>query len=718
MSDDEPLQQNPVLIVDDDAPTRQILRGVLARQGLAVIEAADGAEAIALFARHPPSLVLLDVMMPVLDGFTTCARMRELDNHEGTPIVMLTGADDLASIERAFDVGATDFITKPIKWTLLTQRVRYALRAGRLYREVRQSRLRQASARRIARLVFWEWRLSDDTLTWSDDLEPLIGIPSRQLGKVADFLSLVHPEDLARVERLLALARAQTGVRAEPGAPIEIELRLLTSDRERVVRLVGERGLEGSDNDLIVGAFQDITDQRQAEALVDYLAFHDELTGLGNRRLFLGQVSEAIESLGSGPGADGRLLVGWLDIGAFHRHNEALGDRLGDLLLSELARRLRRLVGGSEWLARVGGDEFALMLRGSDCATTLERFEAILANLRRPFQVGGQETILTFSCGVACCPDHGSDANQLLTEAQDAQRTARVQARPIVIATPGERSSARVGELLALERALHKALEQQEFFLVYQPQMDLRSGRIVGVEALLRWQHPTLGLVSPVRFIPLLEQLDLISPVGRWVLEEACRQSCRWRDTGLELRVGVNLSPRQFLERQLFEQILAAIEAAGANPGTIELEITESLAMQDPTRAIRLLERLRETRVKIAIDDFGVGHSSLEYLLRFPIDTIKIDRAFVTHITSIQADRAIVRAVTAIGQTLGVTIIAEGVETLRQCDFLEALGVTEIQGYLIGKPMPAEALAALARDFSRPGSAEPPTHQIQAVPPP
>lgn len=716
MSDDQPLQQNSVLIVDDDAPTRQILEGVLSRQGLAVIEAADGEEAIALFTRHHPSLVLLDVMMPVLDGFATCARMRGLDNHEGTPIVMLTGTDDLVSIDRAFDAGATDFITKPIKWTLLTQRVRYALRAGRLAREVRQSRLRQASARRIAKLVFWEWHLSDDALTWSDDLEPLIGLPNRQLGKMADLLSLVHPDDLARVERLLALAREQRGATLESGASIEIELRLHTVDRERVVRLVGQRGLEGSDHDLVVGAFQDVTDQRQAEALVDYLALHDELTGLGNRRLLLGQITEAIESSGSGAG--GTLLVGWIDIGAFHRHNEALGDTLGDLLLSELARRLRRLVGGSEWIARVGGDEFALMLRGNDCASALERFEAILANLRRPFQVGGHETILTFSCGVACCTEPATDANQLLTQAQDAQRTARRQARPIVVTTPGERSSSRVGELLALERALHRALEQEEFFLVYQPQMDLRSGRLVGVEALLRWRHTTLGVVPPARFIPLLEQLDLISPVGRWVLEEACRQSCRWQATGLDLRVGVNLSPRQFLERQLFEQILAAIQETGASPGSIELEITESLAMQDPARAIRLLERLRETQVKIAIDDFGIGHSSLEYLLRFPIDTIKIDRAFVTNITSIQADRAIVRAVTAIGQTLGVTTIAEGVETLRQCDFLEALGVTEIQGYLIGKPMTADALAALARDFSRPGIAEPVTRQSRSVPPP
>lgn len=685
-----------LLIVDDDTPTRRLLRGVLDRQGFRLIEAADGAEAVELFERERPSLVLLDVMMPVMDGFDACARMRGLDQSEGTPLIMLTGADDIKAIDKAFGAGATDFITKPINWTLLTQRVRYSLRAGQLGREVRQNRLRQAAARRIAKLAFWEWRLTDDALYWSDDLETLIGIASQQLGHLDDFLRAIHPDDRGRARRLLDLVRQSEG-------QIEMELRMSAGGPDRLVRMIGERGVQGSDNDLVLGALQDVTDLRHTEALVDYLALHDELTDRPNRRLFLRRIGETLEALKAGrPGEV--LLVGWIDIARFHRHNEAMGEAGGDLLLIRMAQRLRELVGKQDAVARVGGDEFALMLRAPWTLDAIERFESILLNLRRPFHLAQGEAILTFSSGVACFPEHGIDANQLLLLAQDAQRLARSQARPMLVAKPDAPSQTRSVETLEIERALHTALEKQEFFLVYQPQMDLRSGTIVGVESLLRWRHPTWGLVSPTRFITPLESLGLITAVGQWVLEEACRQASRWERAGLDLRVGINLSPRQFQEPSLFATIQRAIQTSGASPARIELEITESLAMQDPANAIALLGRLRETGIKIAIDDFGIGHSSLEYLLRFPIDAIKIDRAFVSNITRVQADRVIVRAVTAIGQTMGLSVIAEGVETLRQCDFVDALGVSEIQGYLIGKPMEPERIESLLETFVRPGS--------------
>ncbi len=687
-----------LLIVDDDHSTRQLLRGVLARQGFAIIEARDGAEAVRLFEQQRPELVLLDVMMPVMDGFEACFRMRVIDHDQGTPVIMLTGADDMQAIDSAFNAGATDFITKPINWTLLTQRVRYALRAGRLNREVRQNRLRQASARRIARLAFWEWRLTDDSLHWSDDLETLTGIAGHRLSHLQDFLAAIHPDDRGRAQRALNLIRETEG-------QLELELRLIADGGERLVHLVGERGGHGSDGNLFVGAFQDVTDMRRTAALVDYLALHDELTDLGNRRLFLRQIGDALQSIAADAG--GALLVGWIDIVSFHRHNDALGEAVGDRLLTEIAHRLQRLMLGPDAVARVGGDDFALLLHAPDQDAAIERFESILFSLRRPFHLVEQDTILTFSSGIACFPDHGADANQLLTQAQEAQRLARVQGRPVVMAAPKADSHAAFSETLALEHALHEALDREQFFLLYQPQMDLRAGRIVGVESLLRWRHPTLGLVPPSRFVPLLENLGLISAVGQWVLEEACRQSCRWIQAGIDLRVGINLSPQQFLDAAMFERILETIQKTGAKPASIELEITESLAMQDPASAIGLLGRLRNAEIKIAIDDFGIGHSSLEYLLRFPIDTIKIDQAFVRNITRVQADRAIVRAVTAIGQTLGLSIIAEGVETLRQCDFVEALGVTEIQGYLIGKPMEPALIAALYADFIRPGTETP-----------
>lgn len=681
-----------ILVVDDDTPTRMLLKSVVGKQGYDLIEAADGERAVALFESERPDLVLLDVMMPIMNGYVACARIRTLDNGEGTPVVMLTAADDIDAIEAAFTAGATDFITKPISWPLLIQRVRYALRGGTLTRELRQNRLQQASARLIAKLGFWEWHPDDGRLSWSDDLQLLLGVRPQAITTVEHLINHVHRDDRNRVRRNFLIPPLQ-------GERFELEVRFKAGNEERIVRMVGERGNEGSDHDRVFGAFQDVTDSRRAEALVDYLAFHDDLTGLANRRLFIREVREALLA---SEGIDGQtLLVGWIDITRFHRHNEALGEAVGDMLLTLVAKRLRAMAPENTRIARVGGDEFAVMLSGHGDEDALNRLKMLLECLNAAFVAGRHETFLTFSAGFASFPGHGSDAEQLLLLAQEAQRKARSQGRQVAVAMPdgGKQSS----KALDIEHALRRALENKEFHLVYQPQMDLRLGRIVGVEALLRWHHPERGLIPPVQFIPLLEEIGLISVVGNWVLEAASRQAAAWAQAGTPLRVGVNLSPRQFVDPELFSQVCRATRTAQLSNDLLELEITESLAMQDPDHSIDILDRFRRQGFHIAIDDFGIGHSSLEYLLRFPIDAIKIDRAFVINITANQADRAIVRAVTAIGQTLGLKIIAEGVETLRQCDFIEALGVTEIQGYLIGKPMLPVELNQLLDCFVRPG---------------
>lgn len=681
-----------LLVVDDDTPTRMLLKSILGKQGYQIIEAANGEQAVELFSHEHPDLVLLDVMMPVKDGFSACAEMRSLDHDDGTPVVMLTAADDIEAIDRAFNAGATDFITKPISWPLLSQRVKYALRGSALNREVRHNRLQQASARQIAKLGFWAWRLADNRLDWSDDLEVLLGIAPERLASIDKLITCTHPDDQRRVRHGFALPPLA-------GGRMEIELRLRIGEDQRVLRMVGERGRAGQDIERVFGAFQDVTDSRRTEALVDYLALHDELTGLANRRLFIRQIRETLTTLPLGD--DPTLLVAWIDLTRFHRFNDALGENAGDMLLKMVGQRLRALLSEDSRVARVGGDEFAVMLRTHGDQDALHRFELVLEGLNHPFMIGQQETFLSYSAGIASYPTHGADAEQLLVLAQDAQRRARGLNQQIAVASlDGGKTTP---QSLDIERALRRALENNEFHLVYQPQMDLRAGRIVGVEALLRWNHPDRGPVPPVQFIPLLEETGLISAVGNWVLETACMQAMDWTAAGMPLRVGINLSPRQFVNPELFAQVSSAVRKSGVQPQLIELEITESLAMQDPDHSIDILERFRRQGFHIAIDDFGIGHSSLEYLLRFPLDAIKIDRAFVMNITSNQADRAIVRAVTAIGQTLGLKIIAEGVETLRQCDFIEALGVTEIQGYLIGKPMTAQALAELIGRFQRPG---------------
>lgn len=683
-----------LLIVDDDRATQALVKAVLTKEGFTILTASDGAAGVQRYIESAPDIVLMDVMMPVMNGFEATRQIRALDREEGIPIIMLTGADDIEAISAAFEAGATDFMTKPISWPLLSQRIRFSIRSGQLMRESRRSRMRESALRHIAQLGFWSWDPITQGFQWPEDIAEVVDAERFAAPDLQSLIATTHPDDRERV--LSAFTSA-----AAANLRIELEFRVQLAHAERILRFIGERGTEGRDMDRFFGAIQNVTDTRQAQALVDYLALHDELTGLGNRRLFSQAIVTQSESLTRG--SPGVILVGWVDLTRFHRFNDSLGEQTGDMLLQQIAQRLRALVGDGE-VARVGGDEFGILLRANDSEEANDRFKQILAALERPFKAGSEETYISTCAGFSIFPDDADKGGDMLTLAQEAQRQARAQGRNICSAL--EQGTSRTSSSLEMERDLRRALDRGEFHLVYQPQMNLREGRIVGVEALLRWQHPQKGLISPLDFIPTLEETGQIIEIGAWVIAEACRQAKRWQQAGTPLRVGINLSPRQFQEPSLLDTIIDATQKNGVRAELIELEITESLAMQDPERAITLLQMLRDSGYKIAIDDFGIGHSSLEYLLRFPLDSIKIDRSFVTRITSIQANRTIIRAITAIGQTLGASTIAEGVETLRECDFIEALGVNEIQGYLIGKAMHSEELASLIQDFRRPGEIE------------
>ncbi len=690
---DAPPGQSTILVVDDDPMLREMLADILGQQGYVVRAVGSGAEAVASFEAAPPDLVLLDVMMPGIDGFETCTRLRALDPVEDVPIIMVTGADDMAAIDRAFGVRATDFLTKPFRWKLLLQRVRYALRSGALRRAVRQGRQRDATALRIARVVFWEWRPRDDALAWSDGMLPLDGAPTPAPDDVAALLALVHPDDRGRLTGAFAHARTA-------GEPIELELRLALAAGERIVRVVGEPGTEGRDRDVVAGALQDITDLRKSERLAAHLALHDDLTGLGNRRWFLGALRDV---LADATAADETVLVAWIDLTRFQRVNDALGAPTADALLRRFARRLASHVPAPALVARPGGDEFAVALRAPDAEQARLLLDALLEALRAPIALQSGATVLSFATGVAWAPQHSDRADALVALAEEALRAARTEGTPLEFASRVQGGSRSASEF-SLERALRAAVDARRFSLAVQPQMDLHTGTVVGVECLLRWDGEDGTPVPPAVFVPILEETGLVVEVGTWVLEEACALQRRWAALGHDVRVGLNVSPRQFVDETLPARFGAILAASGVPAGRIELELTESLAMRRPEHTGRVLGALREAGALVAVDDFGVGHSSLAYLLRFPLDTIKIDRTFVTGITTNRANQAIVRAATAMAQSLGLTTIAEGVEVLREADFLDALGVREIQGWLVGRPMPAAALPAFLDRFTRPGS--------------
>ena len=459
--------------------------------------------------------------MPGLDGHAACAQIRLLLADDALPIVMLTAADDIASIETAFEAGATDFITKPISWPLLRERVRYALRAGNLTRQVRRAQLRELSVRRIAGLGYWEWLLSSDRLSWSEEFEPLAGIRAQDSVPREEFLARVHPDDRQRLHHAMERAR-------DVGARLDQEFRIHLQSSDRILRVVGERGLHGEDADRVFGVFQDLTSIRRTEALVDYLSLHDETTDLPNRRLFLRRAAERIQKVRAEN--DRVLLIGTIDIHRFARFNESLGEGGANRLLALWGQRLKHHQDGGTVVevARVGGDEFAVAIQATDGAAASAVFRRVQQALRQPVHLEQQELVVPFSAGWAVCPTHGHEAEPLLTLAQEAQRRARAQGRDDLGAEADDALSQRRQRLLAFERALHRALERQEFYLAYQPQMDVATGRIVGCEALIRWRSTEWGEVSPAEFVPLLEESGAIIDVGAWVLASAAQQAAAW----------------------------------------------------------------------------------------------------------------------------------------------------------------------------------------------
>jgi len=431
-----------------------------------------------------------------------------------------------------------------------------------------------------------------------------------------------------------------------------------------------------------------------ALAMIRQLATHDSLTGLPNRALFTESLTRAL-ARADRHGWPVALL--FMDLDRFKNLNDTLGHQLGDEALKEAARRLNSCIRESDVSARLGGDEFVLLVEEYEGPTVLiEIAERILAAIYQPLALGGHEINLSVSIGICTYPADARDANALLSNADIALYQAKEQGRNRYrFYSP--RHNAHTVERLALETGLRYAIERDELVLLYQPKIGIASGRIVGVEALVRWQHPELGLLRPDRFIPLAEETGLIAPIGLWVLRTACAQARAWREAGMPMPVAVNLSARQFHDGRLVADIAAILAAAGLEPGDLELEITESTVMQNPEQAVTLMEELRRLGVRLAMDDFGIGYSSIGHLKRFPIDSLKLDRTFVRDLPDDVNDVAITRAVIAMAHALSILVVAEGVEHEAQLDLLRTEGCDQYQGYYCQPPLTESELVRFVR---------------------
>lgn len=676
-----------IMVVDDDRLIRRMLVRELEAHGFKVKEAATGADALSQLEQNPVDLVLLDVCMLKMDGFATCRRLRAMPRFRVLPILMLTGLDDVESIANAFDAGATDFITKPINLPLVSERVRYALRTYQMARELAFNKQLLSHANKLSGLGHWQLDLVNRTIEFSAEAKKIMRLQTKKgFIPLKRLLKLLHPDSKTKMEQMLI--QIEKGRRSA-----SMDLCIYPGRvRERHVRVHAE--LMGQDTGtapgLVLGTVLDITEDKRKENLIKHQALHDELTALPNRRMFKEHLLQAI-TIAEHKGELLGLL--FMNLDRFKVINKTLGQALGDELLKMVADRLLSCVGSGNTVARLNGDEFTVLLQGIEGRKDIALIaDAIVETISETYILDGQEAVISPSIGISVYPQDGAEPDGLMRNADMAMNQAKEsggQRYNFCNAQLNAATSARLG----METALRRALEHNELTLHYQPQVDLRSMSVVGVEALARWQNDELGDVPPFKFIPIAEESGLIHPLGEWVLHTACTTVADWHTRGLtSLRVAVNISPVQFRRDCLVKRIENALAATGLEAQHLVIEITESLAMEDVKRSERVLSLLREQGMRIAIDDFATGHSSLRYLQCFPADELKIDREFIRWLGSSPTDTAIVQTVISLGHNLGLEVLAEGVETKEQSAFLKEHGCDLVQGYLFSRPVGADGL--------------------------
>ncbi len=689
-----PAQDKPqrrVLIIDDDPVFSLLASEALQQAGYDTRIATDARQAMSSFEDYKPDLALLDVNLPGGNGFEICATLRSLASARDVPIVMVTGQNDTESIARAYDVGATDFIHKPVLWPTLPHRVGFMLRALDNLQALRESERRNRALLQAL----------PDTIYLVDSKGVLVEHISgseRNYGRglVGKPLEDVFPGAVARAAR-----QALRGKGATEPASIEFKVRQGKGRRWFEARVRPQ-----ADGSLLI-VIRDATERREAKARIEYLAYYDRLTRLPNRQLFVRAAARAIAE-SQEPAQQVALL--YLDLDRFKRINDNLGHAVGNALLQEVARRLEQSLKAADstaqpdgktaaarhHVARFGGDEFGVLLTGlGNEQQAVDIADHIRSLLAEPFQCDGHRFVITPSIGIALYPRDGSDVEDLLVKADMAMYQAKDHGRnahAFYGQTMGVRSLGR----LELENELRRTFESGGLQVHYQPKLDLVTGSIVGVEALLRWPHAERGWVSPDTFIPVAEETGLIVPMGNWVIEMACRQLAEWKSAGLgHLSVAVNVSVQQFAREDFVDTVLRTLQQHGVEPRRLELEITESLLMKNLEQTTASMRRFRQAGIALAIDDFGTGYSSLGYLRQLPLDALKIDRSFVKDLPQSDDDAAICAAIIAMARELKLKVIAEGVESAAQLEFLRGHRCDQAQGYYIGRPVPVAQLQGL-----------------------
>jgi diguanylate cyclase (GGDEF)-like protein len=675
-----------IMIVDDDSVFRRTTAEALKANGFKVTEASGGKVALSMVEKSLPDLILLDAIMADVDGFEVCLQMRKRHETRNIPVMILTGLGDMESVNRAFESGATDFVIKPTNYAVLSSRIQFQLRVADDVMKLQESQEWLASAQRMAGLGYWRWDSKADNLVVSDQLAEMLWVGSSLSYKgLDDLMNLIHPQDQEFIRnRILSVS--------EGGETDSDDYRLLTLQSTTLI-VHQQLSLPPNSDGIVLGTVQDITEQRESEKRIRQLAYSDELTGLASRAYFYKHLEDIIKSAHR---RSERFALLFLDLDGFKDVNDSLGHDMGDLLLKKIARRLEKVLRDGDFMARLSGDEFCIMVDNIcdqyDAADVAGR---CLKEMNEPIILGKQEIRPRCSIGIANYPEDGKDSKALLKAADSAMYAAKESGKHRYVFYQPE-FTAKAEYRLQTEQGLRLAIDNNELELHYQPQIDLNTGTMTGVEALVRWNHPSRGMISPLDFIDIAERIGLIKPLGQWVLTTACKQGMAWREMGLpEFQIAVNISPSHFRDPGIIKMVKEVLRKSGFPGSSLELEVTESV-VQTNSENLAIFSQLQEMGIKIAIDDFGTGYSSLASLKQLPIDCLKIDRLFIVDMLEDPNSSVLLGTIVGVAHALGHSVVAEGVEEEDQLMVLKAIGCDMIQGYYFSKPVTAREIPDLA----------------------
>lgn len=697
-----------VLVVDDEPRMRASVADLLLAYGHQCQVAAGGDEALQALARDKVDLMLLDLNMPGTDGYQVMRRVHE--KYPDTDVIVISGETTFESATEAMRHGAQDFLRKPYSPDELMRIVSSTLRKRGLEQSMREMhRCLEASEHRYRFIV----NNSPDIIYMLDGggkfafvnerTGSLLGYdPEEMLG--IHYSEIVHQEDAEKARH--AFDERRTGSRASHN----IELRLLCKESSLPYRYFGSRsitvelsamGVYTDQQAAFVGTYgvvRDISERKRAEEVINFQLYHDLLTKLPNRELFRDRLNLAISQAKRNKSM---LAVMFLDMDRFKVINDSLGHLAGDQLLQTVAARLHSCLRDSDTLARVGGDEFNLLVPGiegrEDAAKVARK---IIERLKEPVIIEGYEVFVSFSIGIAIFPQDGQTIDLLVKNADMAMYHIKSHGKN-GYEFFADNMKTTFHRQLSMENGIRKAIDKRQFELFFQPQVEVKTGRICGMEALIRWNHPERGLLLPDQFIPLSEETGLIVEIGNWVLDRSCRELQAWREAGVrpDITMAINISAAQLVQPEFERSFLDTLSKYGISGEQLEIEITENILMQDMDQAVTKFHRLVAGGVRVAVDDFGIGYSSLSYLHSLPLTTLKIDRSFMTSIKSAKDRNSIITAVFAMARELNLEIVAEGVELEAQIEYLRGLNGCKAQGFFLGRPLPSQQARALLREM-------------------